>query len=116
MLILLSKQKQKATKTGSSLSKDGCITIGICPLGAFTSCQHFKTWQPLQDKVTYLAQERKRSSLVNAKEGEKEKKPVREVPAAPQSDAGEAPQHRLKARGMEPVLKAAQLWGRLALG
>ena len=106
MLILLSKQKQKATKpSSSSLSKDGCVTIGICRLGAFTSCQRFKTWQPLQDKVTYLAQKRKCCSLVNTKEGEKEKKPVREVPGAPQGSAGGLRSVVSKAEGQSLSLK-----------
>lgn len=52
---------------------------------------------------------------LNVKE-KKSKNPTRAVPAAPQSDAGEAPQHRPKARGMEPVPKAAQLQGWLMLG
>lgn len=38
------------------------------------------------------------------------------MPAAPQNDAREAPQHHLKARGTESVPKAAQPWGWLALG
>jgi len=59
------------------LSKDGCRTIGVCPLPAFTSCQRFRTWQLLQDKVAYLAQEQNHSSLVNAKEGGKREKTLR---------------------------------------
>lgn len=40
---------------------------------------------------------------------------MREAPAAPQSDAGEALQHHLEARGMEPTPEAAQLQGWLEL-